>query len=88
MTKHTISFSLDIRVGDSTLQESVSGAMEVNLYDNPEEDEINRWCEAPGVPALALLYKVQAKMERLAIEQARLQLAKDQGEAAIEQTPC
>lgn len=82
MTKHTIPFSLDIRVGDSTLQEAVSGALEVNLYDDPKDDEINRWSESR---ALHLPYRTSWSVERLAIEQARKQLAKDRGEQQIDQ---
>lgn len=79
MTKHTISFSLDIHLGDSTIQEAVSGSIEVNLYDDPKDDEINSW----GESASWLPYKTQDKMERLAIDEARRQLAKDLGERAI-----
>lgn len=79
MTKHTIPFSLDIHVGDSTLQEAVRGTIEVNLYDDPEDDEINRW----NVTALLKLPPFATdKMERLAIAEARQQLAKDRGERA------
>lgn len=82
MTQHTISFSLDIHVGDSTLQEAVSGSIEVNLCVNPEDDEINRW----NVTALLRLPQFATdKMERLAIEEARQQLAADRGEQQIDQ---
>lgn len=83
MTKHQIPFSLDIRVGDSTLQEAVSGAIEVNLYDDPQDDEINAWRIHQRHPVFE--DKVADQVERLAIEEARKQLAKDRGEQQVDQ---
>lgn len=82
-TQIEVPFSMSAQVGDRTIEDAVSGAISVNLYHDPEEDEINAWRTPPGRPALALPYGMSGQMERAAIEEARRMHQADLGEAKI-----
>lgn len=84
MTKYPIHFSLCIHVGSSEIPEALSGTIEVNLYADPKDDEINCWRIGQRHPVFDP--KVEDQIDRLAIEQARQQLAADQAETAIAKT--
>lgn len=68
------------RVGDTTIEDVVSGTISVNLYDNPEDDEINAW----RVPQPCVFRgKQMDKIDRSAIEEARRMHRADVGEMQI-----
>lgn len=59
-------------VGDEEIQDAFTGAISVNLYDDPKDDEINGWRgEKINYLSNALPYKRFAEIERLAIQEAR-----------------
>ena len=81
MTTIEVPFTMAAQVGDSTIEDAVSGAISVNLYDDPEQDEINAWRFADK--QLPLAYKLASQMERLAIEEARQMHLADLAEGNI-----
>lgn len=71
MTTIEVPFSMTARVGDVVIEDVVSGAISVNLCDDPKDDEINAWRKGKQDGPLGLPYASSSKIERAAIAEAR-----------------